>query len=215
MTDKTYFYIWAKIILPTINKIESEIDAENKKKYLFECENLNLLKKEISDLYNKKKNRLKELYHYDDGSAGRKIDIHKIAACFASAIAELQVFKYNLEIDENLPDSIFLSNAKLAYRVSLGIIYINLIHHYAILGEKEILNKLLDSGVIITPPTTKGHDEYNIGREKTICLNTVFSNEFDILTYSDMMFWIEYYNRQVLENTITPTPFIDEDAFDA
>lgn len=62
-----------------------------------------------------------------------------------------------------------------------------------------------------TPKTNEGHDEYNAGRQKTLMLNEVFENEFDILTYSDMLFWIEYYNGQLLENNIQPQalPIID------
>ena len=57
------------------------------------------------------------------------------------------------------------------------------------------------------PSTNKGHDEYNAGRQKTLMLNDVFENEFDILTYSDMLFWIELYNRQLLEGVLQPKVF--------
>ena len=38
-----------------------------------------------------------------------------------------------------------------------------------------------------------------------VCYKTDIKT-FDVLTYSDMMFWIEYYNRQLLENALIPMP---------
>ena len=57
----------------------------------------------------------------------------------------------------------------------------------------------------------KRQDEYNAGRQKTLMLNDVFENEFDILICSDMLFWIELYNRQLLEGVLQPKvlPVID------
>ena len=160
---------------------------------------------EIICRYAKKRDRLKELYHYDNENDDKLIDCHKIAACFANVLFEYKVFSY--EIKQGLTDDVFLANAKLAYRVSLGIISISLLSNYKKCGNESIVKNLLNSPRLAVPPTNPGHDEYNLGREKTIMLNDIFDNEFDVLTYSDMMFWIEYYNRQLLEEKITPEPF--------
>lgn len=140
------------------------------------------------------------MYHFDNGEADRRIDVHKIAACFAAVLMEDKVFRFTIK--EGLPDSIFFLNARLAYSVSTDIILMALIYHYIEKKDKSIVERILRNGKLYVPDTSNGHDEYNEGREKTIALNDVFGNEFDILTYSDMMFWLEHYNRQILEHKI-------------
>ena len=49
------------------------------------------------------------------------------------------------------------------------------------------------------PETNPGHDSYVLGRIKTLALNDIYGNDFDVLTYADMLFWIEKYNRKLLE----------------
>lgn len=200
MTDITYDYVWEEIIQPNIKILLSQINNDDIDKFQVSIQNEKILKKKISSNYEKKKDRLKELYHFDNGEADRRIDIHKIAACFAAVLIEDKVF--NFVIKEGLTDNIFLLNAKLAYNVSTDIVFMALVYHYMKSGEKDTVNKILKKGKLYVPATSKGHDEYNIGRQKTIALNDVFGNEFDILTYSDMMFWLEHYNRQIFERKI-------------
>lgn len=200
MIDITYDYIWKEIIQPNIKILLSEIDDGDIDLFQVTMPNEKILKKNIFLNYEKKKDRLKELYHFDNGEVDRRIDIHKIAACFAAVLIEDKVFSF--AIKEGLTDDIFLLNAKLAYNVSTDIIFMALIYHYIKSGDKNIVNKILENGKLYVPITSNGHDEYNMGRQKTIALNDVFGNEFDILTYSDMMFWLEYYNRQILEHKI-------------
>ena len=82
---------------------------------------------------------------------------------------------------------------------------------YLTLVKQDIVDQLLATKQLRVPLTNVGHDEYNVGRQKTLMLNDVFENEFDILTYSDMLFWIELYNRQLLEGVVQPQvlPVID------
>lgn len=205
--ETTYEFIWTEVIEPTIKRIHASIHDDLCIKYKFCHRDLVFVKHEIFDLYEKKRDRLKTLYHFDDGTEKRLIDIHKIAACFAAVLIENPVFEYSMDVDSDLPDNMFCANAELAYSVSLGIIYIQLIGDYTRLKQEQFVKKLIETGKLVVPKTTKGHDEYHLGRVKTLVLNQVFQNDFDILTYSDMMFWIELYNRQILEQTIEPQPF--------
>lgn len=203
MTIETYDYIWTNVIKPNIMYL---FETTKGNPPSFEKKDLEKVKGEILSRYERKRDRLKELYHYDEGVGDdRRIDCHKIAACFANVLFEYKVFSYKIE--HGLTDDVFLANARLAYRVSLGIIYISLLYNYKLRGDEEIVRNLQNSPQLKVPTTSTGHDEYNLGREKTIVLNDLFDNEFDVLTYSDMMFWIEHYNRQVLENQIAPEPF--------
>ena len=99
-----------------------------------------------------------------------------------------------------------LSNYELAYIVSLRIIYIYLIAYYIKIDQKQFADKLISQKNLKVPQTTITHDGYNEGRIKTLALNDFYGIEFDILTYSDMMYWIEYYNRQLIEAKIEIEP---------
>lgn len=200
MMEITYEYIWREIVYPNISKLLKEISAGDIEKFEITVLNEEILKKNVFSNYDKKKKRLKEIYHFDNGENDRRIDIHKIGACFASVLIEDKVFKFSIK--EGLTDDIFLINAKLAYNVSLDIILMALVAHYIECGNEDIASRILEKGCLYVPSTSNGHDEYNIGRQKTIALNDVFENEFDILTYSDMLFWIEHYNRQKYEKKI-------------
>ena len=205
MNRETYDYIWTNVIEPNIAELFKMVQQKTNDSS-FKQKNIEEVKSEIINRYEVKRDRLKELYHYDNNIQEDKlIDCHKIAACFASVLFDYKVFSY--EINPGLTDDVFLANARLAYRVSLGIIYLSLLYHYKKSGNEPIVGQLQSMPQLEVPPTSHGHDEYNLGREKTIVLNDVFNNEFDVLTYSDMMFWIEYYNRQLLEKEITPKPF--------
>lgn len=214
MNKETYDYIWRNVIEPNIAELFKTVQQATNDSS-FKQKNISEVKREIINRYKVKRDRLKELYHFDNNIQEDKlIDCHKIAACFASVLVDYKVFSY--EINQGLTDDVFLANARLAYRVSLGIIYLSLLYHYKKNGDESIVKQLQSMQQLEVPPTTLGHDEYNLGREKTIVLNDVFDNEFDMLTYSDMMFWIEYYNRQLLEQKITLKPFnIAEELYDA
>ncbi len=200
MLDITYEYVWQEIIYPNIKLLLDEISDDDIERFEIAVLNEKILKRTVLSNYEKKKNRLKEIYHFDNGESDQRIDIHKVAACFASVLIEDKVFDFSIK--EGLTDNIFLLNAKLAYNVSLDIIWMSLVYHYINCGHEDIADKILKKGTLYVPITSNGHDEYNIGRQKTIALNDVFENEFDILTYSDMMFWIEHYNRQIYEQKI-------------
>lgn len=59
-----------------------------------------------------------------------------------------------------------------------------------------------ESNTFIFPETNKGHDEYLHGRVKTLALNDMYAIDFDILTYADMLYWIEKYNKEQLQKLV-------------
>ncbi|MDE7417630.1 MAG: hypothetical protein K2N44_15230 [Lachnospiraceae bacterium] len=199
MKEETYDYIWNEIIKDNIDELYDQLS--NDEKMQLNVKPLNRLKKDVYDKYMLENGRIKELYHF--GTAEEKIiDIHKIAACFTKVFIEEKAFHYSLK--EKVSDNVLLFNARLAYNIGLGLIRMNLIVSYLTLKKQAIVDQLLATKQLSVPLTNIGHDEYNAGRQKTLMLNDVFENEFDILTYSDMLFWIELYNRQLLEGVIQP-----------
>lgn len=60
---------------------------------------------------------------FDVGEDGKKlIDIHKVSACFTSAVLKVRVFEYNELMPINM--SVFYSNYTLAFLSGIHILYL-------------------------------------------------------------------------------------------
>lgn len=194
MLNTTFDQIWGSILVPMsqeLNKYLISIEEDTK----VSIRNLPQDKNNLKCLYETTKNNLKQKYHYNNLDTARKIDIHKVAACFASVIMEYKIFQYDVGTD--ISDEVFLLNARLAYSVSLAIIKEHLILKY-----KDDYDKIsyLKNNQLYVPKTTDGHDSFSLGRIKTLALNDIFLEGFDILSYSDMLYWVELFNIMILEN---------------
>lgn len=205
MRDETFKYIWNEIVLKTIDSFEGLFTEEEKSRYQFKIRKLNRIEKEVFSDYNSIKSHLKNNY-YDTSKSNQdlknRIDNHKIAACICCSLLQNKIFSF--EVYGNMPKRMFTINYELAYTVSLGFIFTTLVAQYKNIGREDFANKLLQQKTLVVPQTSFGHDEYHDGRIHTLALNDIYGNTFDILTYSDMMFWIEYYNRQMIEGTLNP-----------
>lgn len=204
MEDITYDWLWNKIE-KTIIAIEQRITdrygdvlglCNFRRTYGADTKNVIRLE------YNKIRDELKSQCYLEADKEKIKehqIDQHKIAACMCKAMINKKVFAFDVSLD--LPDEIWLCNYRLAYTVSLQIIFLYLIDYY-IKNDEEKAKQLMEQGTLMVPQTTQSHDEYNKGRIKTLALNDYYGNEINLLEFSDMLYWIEYYNRQILENKI-------------
>lgn len=205
MLDITFDYIWDNIVIPMSNRIYDKV-LETDKDANISVHNLPQDKAAVYELYKEVKNTLKQKYHYHElEGQERRIDIHKVSACFANVLMKYKI--YDFEINEQTSDEVFLSNARLAYNVSLAIIKDNLVHKYE--SNDEILDKLQRQDLMM-PRTTNGHDRFNLGRIKTLVLNDIFLKDFDILSYSDMLYWVELFNIMLLEGKPTSN-YVEDD----
>lgn len=212
MKDQTFKYIWNEIILKTIVSLENSFTEEDKVQYGFSVRNLKNVEKNVFSDYNSIKRLLKKDYY--DASKGdcnpkNRIDNHKIAACICYSLLQNKVFIF--EVHDGMPQNMFTINYELAYTVSLGFIFTTLVAQYKNIGREDLAIKLLNQQSLVVPITSAGHDEYHNGRIRTLALNDIYGNTFDVLTYSDMMFWIEYYNRQMIKQTFLPISLNKED----
>lgn len=206
MRDETFMYIWEKIVLKTEVSLENSFSSEDKLKYDFSPRNLNQMKKKVFESYIETRDYLKGGYYSkkDDENGDNRIDNHKIAACICYSLIINKIFKFN--IYEDMPTKMYTINYELSYTVSLGFIFAMLVAQYKKNGREDFAEKLLGQKKLLVPETSFGHDEYHLGRIHSLALNDIYGNTFDILTYSDMMFWIEFYNRQLIEETLKPMP---------
>lgn len=194
MLDITFDKIWDNVIVPMTDLLLERIKSVGDNAPVNVC-NLPQDKEAVREIYESTKKELKQLYHYNSNDEIQRIDIHKVAACFASVLMEYKIFRY--EINEQINDEVFLSNAQLAFSVSLAIIKDNLLYKYR--GDSDKANQIATHKLYM-PQTTEGHDTFSLGRVKTLMLNSIFGGKFDILSYSDMLYWVELFNIMVLED---------------
>ncbi|MCM1123411.1 MAG: hypothetical protein NC416_12585 [Eubacterium sp.] len=194
MREITFDEIWDNIIIPMTDLLLKRMKSVDANIQIHVC-NLPQDKAAVREIYENTKKELKQLYHYNSADEEQRIDIHKVAACFASVLMEYKVFRF--EIEEQTSDEVFLSNARLSFSVSLAIIKDNLLYKYR---EDSVKANWIATHKLYMPQTTPGHDTFSLGRVKTLMLNSIFLNEFDILSYSDMLYWVELFNIMILED---------------
>lgn len=205
MLDVTFDWVWTQIY-QTINNIESGIDETARNNYHFRLTygDEQKTKDVIFSEYGLVRDDLKSKCYSDAERASAKIDQHKIAACLCRTLIQKKVFSF--DVDNAIPREMLLSNYELAYTVSLRIIYIYLLDYYSRFEDKKYLDKLINQKCLKVPETTASHDAYHEGRLKTLALNDYYGLPVDLLTYADMMYWIEHYNKQIIENRIIVDP---------
>ena len=102
-------------------------------------------------------------------------------------------------MDDDLPKNIVYSNYAVAFLSAIYVMYLFHLSNYEKNNQSEYYERLEKQATFFFPDTNLGHDSYVEGRVKTLALNDIYGNDFDILTYADMMFWIEKYNKDLIE----------------
>ena len=207
MKQETYDWIWQEVVVKQIDNILNKYKRNNvyicdfQLRYTEEKPYLQT-KKIIQEKYETIRDNLKRICYAGDDIRKHSLDQHKIAACFCKAFVDTKVFvfKYN----ENTPDDMLLVNYYLAHHVSMEIISLYLEASYIkrINEDKSLLESFYSTEGLITPKSK--HGEYHDVSVTTIALNDFYNVEFNLLSYAREMFWLEYYNRQVIENKISP-----------
>ncbi len=199
MKDETFSWLWKEIDAST----QSIMNRLNQNSQVVKLTYGSMGERVIRKRYDQIRDELKSRCYSElvcGGSDDNLIDHHKIAACFCKALIDKKLLKFKM--DARSTGELLRSNYELAYTVSLRIVHLYMIYHYQVDGRMDLAEKLKKNGCLYSPETTPSHDSYDLGRIKTLALNDHYGIEFDLLTYADMMFWLEYYNRQLLESQI-------------
>lgn len=192
MKFETFEYLWEQGIMPAVNNVVSEIPEEMRKKYAVESNLSNQMLNRVYREYDNLRIQVREKY-FNGNDEQHKIDGHKICACITGALLKVKLIDFKLD-SANVPVSIALSNYAVAFLAANHVLYLFLLSDFERDGKTELYNKLKKQGTFQFPETNKGHDPYVQGRIKTLALNDAYRNDFDVLTYADMLFWIEQYN---------------------
>lgn len=211
MTVETFEWIW-DTVEPNIAAIEDILDAKEKDRLHFHrVYTKEETKSVIYQEYDAIRKDLKAEYyklHDPETVDSDLLDHHKIAACMCQALLKKKVFAFDM--DDTISAEMLLSNYKLAYISSLAIVYLFMLDWYITQGNKTIVDQLLNQQQLLAPKTTKTHASYHVGRIKTLAQNEHRGVAFDVLTYAAKLYWLEHYNRQLLENKIDVDPYDPE-----
>lgn len=197
MKIHTYDILWEQCIKPAAEEIFSLYGETSQKRFNWYLDNTEKTREAVYKEYQS----YREIIHADY-FRGKKYDVHKIGACFARAL--IVVSPISFDGDANVPEYVALSNYWLGIIASVYIVRFFLFYAYQKVNPEICCKMEQRKGRFEYPRTTPGHDLYLRGRVKTLAVNDGNNRSFDFLGYADMLFWIENYNRQILEDTINP-----------
>ena len=178
MKFETFEYLWEQGIVPAVKNVIDEIPEKERNGCGVKSD---VSRKSLERLYNEYeflRKQVKEKYFNE--------------ACITGALLKIKLIDF--EMNDKVPVSVAMSNYAVAFLASNYILYLFLLSDLERDGKDELYSKLEEQGTFLFPETNKGHDSYVQGRIKALALNDAYKNDFDILAYADMLFWIEQYN---------------------
>lgn len=199
MTKDTFHMIWEIAVCPSAKNIMESLSPENVSDNNVVLDIGPERESEVYRAYERIRKRVRTQFFNGGTDLTNRIDIHKIAACLTEALIVEKVISYS-GIDGKIPVELVLSNYAIAFYAGVYCLYISLLSGYHRDKKNDEFKKLFDRHCMIFPDTNPGHDGYVYGRIKTLALNDLYGVDFDILTYADMLFWIELYNRKSIES---------------
>lgn len=201
MKDVTFDFLWEQGIKVAVNNVIREMPADILQKYSvrpdFSEENKEMLKTN----YNLFRNQVRKHYFNTGENDENKIDGHKICACLMGASQNVPLVTFD-PIDDSLPINLLYARNAVAFLAGINALYLFMLSDYKKNNLEEYYEELYRRSTLLFPKTNEGHDSYVTGRIKALTLNDLFGNDFDILAYSDMLFWIELYNKTELEQFV-------------
>lgn len=198
MTEETFLYLWQQGIVKAAKDVVADISPELIEKYKVKLEISDLMYDKLYKEYHKYRQQIRERY-FDVGENDENLmDGHKICACITGALLNIHLVSFDRGI-KDIPLSVVYSNYAISFLSGIYIQYLFLLSDYMRDNNMESFNILKDQATFYFPPTNKGHDSYVCGRIKTLALNDTYGNDFDVLTYADMLFWIEKYNKDLIQ----------------
>lgn len=199
MRAETFSYLWKEGILKAAQGVVGEISEDNVDKFDVSLNTSDEMCEKVYQEYEKLRLRIRRDYFNTGNNDENKIDGHKICACITGALLNIRLVSFKMT-EENVPKSIIYSNYAIAFLSAIYVMYLLLLSDYERDGEIENYNRLKSQSTFSFPETNPGHDSYVVGRIKTLALNDICGIDFDVLTYADMLFWIERYNKKLISN---------------
>lgn len=201
MTEDTFLYLWQQGIVKAARDVVAEISQELIEEYKVKLEISDLSYDKLYKEYHKYRQQIRERY-FDVGENDENLmDGHKICACITGALLNIHLVSFDRGI-KDIPLAIVYSNYAISFLAGIYVQYLFLLSDYMRDNNMESFNILRNQATFYFPETNMGHDSYVCGRIKTLALNDTYGNDFDVLTYADMLFWIEKYNKDLIQKQV-------------
>lgn len=198
MTENTFMYLWEEGIKKATNNILKKIPGDIVKKYDIKPNLDKNMYEKVYKEYHQYRNRVRKNY-FDVGQNDENLmDGHKICSCITGALLDCHIFSFVMG-DEDMPKYVAYLNYEVAFLSGIYIQYLFLLSDLLKENDVQSFEKLKKRATFVFPETNIGHDSYVCGRIKTLAINDIYGIDFDVLTYADMLFWIEDYNKRALK----------------
>lgn len=199
MRVETFNYLWEQGIAKAAQSVIDEISQDALKKYSVKLDLSKEMCEKVYSKYEELRLQVRKKYFNTGDNDENKIDGHKICACITGALLNVRLVSFEIG-DGKMPKAVIYSNYAIAFMAAIYVMFLFLLSDYERDGNVECYNSLMKKATFTFPKTNPGHDPYVQGRIKTLALNDICGIDFDILTYADMLFWIEKYNKDLLCN---------------
>lgn len=222
----SFDYFWEKVIYPTILAADEEVDKDFKRAcdFQFAYNDIEKYKRDLMDFYHEKRQWLKGVYLPHDEHP--LLDMHKLGAILCRSMLAYKPFYFNFKAAEKFVidkfsgdrrnhidwfvNNIYL-NYKVAFYVSTGLIYIELLYSYSPRGGRadiDAMKYFLDLGGLVYYEKSESHDSYENSCIIALQKNDVLRRDFDYLAYAANLFQLESFNRMVYELSLHSTPAV-------
>lgn len=200
MTKQAFAYLWeqglVKAAQDVVNEV-SEVYPQIIQKYHIVLELTDANKNKLYREYDQLRTRVRTLY-FDTGENNENLmDTHKVSACIMGALLNVHLVTFDKKVGE-MDSTVAYLNYAIAFLGGIYVQYLFLLSDYKRDGQDELYENLKKQATFYFPDTNHGHDSYIQGRIKTLAINDICGIDFDVLTYADMIFWIEKYNKDLL-----------------
>ncbi len=202
-------FLWEMFIKPIINQAEQEVDGEFAKVCGFEKICLPYYKKQLEKIYKRKREWLKKIYLPSDNEP--LLDMHKIGAVLCRSIIGNKPFSFDVEkakkfvMANNMQNDIqwYINNVcvnyKIAFYVSVGLVYAEVIKRLEEIGEKEKMEEMQKIGHLYFYSKNPNHENFQNSSIIALMKNDILNRDFDYLFYATTLFQLERYNYDRLE----------------
>ena len=197
MELKTFNFLWEQGIKKAAQDVYHDFfnSTQMAKDYNIKIDLSDEMSKKLYCEYDRIKTQVREKYFNAGENDKNKIDVHKICACITGALLNKKILSIETTKESStIPFEFAYANYAIAFLASIYTMYLFVLSDFEKAGENECYNELEKRATFIFPTTNPGHDKYIEGRIKTLALNDIYKNDFDILMYADMLFWIEKFN---------------------
>lgn len=198
MKEEAFGYLWEQGIKKAADFVLGGISPEIIAKYAVDYNVSDVTKAKVHAKYEEIRRRIRAQFFNTGAHDENKMDGHKICACITGALLDVRLISFDVR-SKDMPEEVYYSNYAIAFWAAIYLLYAFLLSDYLKEGKEDHYNLLMEKGTFSFPHTNPGHDPYIQGRIKTLALNDICGVDYDVLTYADMLFWIERYNRELID----------------